>query len=193
MIYVTHDQVEAMTLGERIVVINGGRIEQVGTPSELYKQPGNLFVAGFLGAPKMNLIAGRVAHGAAGSLRICVGDGTVIETALDGSQASAGELVTLGIRAESMQQQPEHASATGNTITLEVGHVEYLGDQTIAYARLPQHPGLIAVRQAQGGAPLRTGSSIQVHLPPAQCHAFNLDGQAFLHPVTIQSGNRASI
>ncbi|MBF0716239.1 ATP-binding cassette domain-containing protein, partial [Gemella palaticanis] len=57
MIYVTHDQVEAMTLGERIVVFNGGRIEQVGSPHELYNHPGNLFVAGFLGAPKMNFIA----------------------------------------------------------------------------------------------------------------------------------------
>jgi multiple sugar transport system ATP-binding protein len=128
MIYVTHDQVEAMTLGERIVVFNGGHIEQVGTPHQLYNEPANLFVAGFLGAPKMNLVAADALPG----------------QAVDGT-------VTIGIR-------PEHVRlATGAGVPATVAHVEYLGDQTVLYAALagttvtlklgPQTPALAAGSQ----------------------------------------------
>src|SRR5476649_811840 len=82
MIYVTHDQVEAMTLGQRIVVFNGGRIEQVGTPFELYNNPGNLFVAGFLGTPKMNFIPGVVATLAAGRVGVRLPGGALVDVAI---------------------------------------------------------------------------------------------------------------
>ncbi|MDQ1817558.1 sn-glycerol-3-phosphate ABC transporter ATP-binding protein UgpC [Massilia sp. CCM 9210] len=179
MIYVTHDQVEAMTLGERIVVINGGRIEQVGTPYELYNNPGNLFVAGFLGAPKMNFIAAGVAHIGAIGVRVRLADGTLVDADADGGDAMIDDKVTLGIRAEHMTVLPA-GSAQANAIGAVVGHVEYLGDQTIVYASMAGDPALIALRQPQGGAMLRAGERIAVHLPPAHCHLFDERGRAFL-------------
>ncbi len=182
MIYVTHDQVEAMTLGERIVVINGGRIEQVGTPHELYNHPGNLFVAGFLGSPKMNFLAGVVVLASSSMLALRLAGGTLIELGVDGSRASAGDKVTLGVRAEHMRIS---SAAGANQIAVRVGHVEYLGDQTIAYTSLPGDPALIAVRQDHQGAPLLPGQPLQVVLPPQHCHLFDAHGSAFLHTVTI--------
>ncbi|MES2898614.1 MAG: sn-glycerol-3-phosphate ABC transporter ATP-binding protein UgpC [Pseudomonadota bacterium] len=192
MIYVTHDQVEAMTLGQRIVVLNGGRIEQVGTPEQLYNRPGNLFVAGFLGAPRMNLVSGRVASGDAGTLGVRLADGSVITVAVDGSAARSGDPVTLGIRAENMQLLADGEADRDNMLTLDVNHAEYLGDQTIAYARLPQQSELIALRQPPGGTPLHQGSKIRAVVPPSRSHAFDASGLAYLHPVTIQYANQAS-
>ena len=100
MIYVTHDQVEAMTLADRIVVLNGGVIEQVGTPDELYTAPDTLFVAGFVGAPTMNLLPATIA----GPGTVTLAGGQVIGTAIDAAKLPAGSAVTLGIR-------PEHLSA----------------------------------------------------------------------------------
>jgi multiple sugar transport system ATP-binding protein len=178
MIYVTHDQVEAMTLGERIVVINGGRIEQVGTPFDLYNNPGNLFVAGFLGAPKMNFIPAAVAHIGTIGVRVRLADGTLVDADADGFDALVDDKVTLGIRAEHMTVLPA-ATQQANVLAAVVGHVEYLGDQTIVYASMPGDAALIALRQPQGGAMLRAGERIAVHLPPAHCHLFDANGRAF--------------
>ena len=116
MIYVTHDQVEAMTLASRIVVLNGGRIEQIGTPLDLYHRPANRFVAGFLGSPRMNFLAGRVAaadeHGfavevAGARLRFAHGAaGSAATTTHRSAQASGievGQGMTLGVRAENVR------------------------------------------------------------------------------------------
>jgi multiple sugar transport system ATP-binding protein len=186
MIYVTHDQVEAMTLGERIVVLNAGRIEQVGTPHALYNAPANLFVAGFLGSPKMNFIEGYLA----GPGQVRLADGALIEVPHDTARAQIGEKVTLGIRAEHMVMQ---TAVRANTIALEVGHAEYLGDQTIAYATLPGAPGLVALRQPPQSEPLRAGSRIRAWLAPQHCHLFDAAGMAFLHPVTIEHANQATV
>jgi multiple sugar transport system ATP-binding protein len=186
MIYVTHDQVEAMTLGERIVVLNGGRIAQVGTPHALYNAPANLFVAGFLGAPKMNFIDGVLAG--PGAVRLA--DDTLIEVARDTGRAPAGARVTLGIRAEHMLLETANRA---NSIALDVGHAEYLGDQTIAYTTLPGAPGLIALRQPPGSDALATGSRVRAWLPPQHCHLFDAQGENFLHPVTIENGNQAIV
>ncbi len=190
MIYVTHDQVEAMTLGERIVVLNAGRIEQVGTPHALYNAPANLFVAGFLGAPKMNFIEGEVVTIGDGITTVRLVDGTVVDIALNAARARAGDKVTLGVRAEHMVLE---SSPRANSITLQVAHAEYLGDQTIAYASLAGTPALLAVRQASGSEPLQAGSRIHAWLPPQRCHLFDADGKAFLHPVTIENGNQAIV
>ena len=186
MIYVTHDQVEAMTLGERIVVINGGRIEQVGTPHELYNRPGNLFVAGFLGAPKMNLIDAEVA----GANRLRLPGGALIEAAT--GAAEAGDQVTLGVRAEHMLVQAALQAGAENTIALTVGHVEYLGDQTVAYTTLEGSAALIAVRQAQDAQPLKPGARIHARLTPQRCHVFDAKGCAVLRPVTNECAKQRS-
>ena len=192
MIYVTHDQVEAMTLGQRIVVINAGRIEQVGTPHQLYNQPGNLFVAGFLGAPKMNFIACEVASVDAGGVTVRLLDGTLAHVGVDGGAARTGDQATLGVRAEHMPLLRGGAHGRADTLELSVGHVEYLGDQTIAYATLAGNPALVAVRQAGDGEPLRPGERIGAALVSRHCHLFDAGGTAFLHPVTIAHVNHGT-
>ncbi len=191
MIYVTHDQVEAMTLGERIVVLNAGRIEQVGTPHALYNAPANLFVAGFLGAPKMNFISAELAYVGASTTTVRLADGALIDVAIDATRAGVGDKVTLGVRSEHITMG-QHG-ARGNSILLEVRHAEYLGDQTIAYAALRGEPVLLAVRQAPESEPLAPGSRVTAHLPPQRCHLFDANGKAFLHPVTIENGNQAIV
>ncbi len=174
MVYVTHDQVEAMTLGQRIVVFNQGRIEQVGTPHALYNNPANLFVAGFLGSPKMNFIAVQVIAAGEREVQVQLPGGATVRVQADGRSASPGDKLTLGIRAEHMES---HATGV-NTVQLGVGHVEYLGDQTIVYATLPGSVDLMAVRQSAHGASAAAGSSIAVSLPPQHCLLFNIDGKA---------------
>ncbi|MES2316036.1 MAG: sn-glycerol-3-phosphate ABC transporter ATP-binding protein UgpC [Pseudomonadota bacterium] len=180
MIYVTHDQVEAMTLGERIVVINRGRIEQAGTPHQLYNQPANLFVAGFLGAPKMNFLAGVIVSADRHGAQVALANGSVIALAVNASRAAPGERVTIGARPEHMTLREDGA----NLVDLLVGHVEYLGDQSVAYATMQGDPALVAVRQPADGAPLLPGMRIRAHLPSQRCHLFDASGDAFLHTVT---------
>ena len=180
MIYVTHDQVEAMTLGQRIVVINAGRIEQVGTPHALYNQPGNLFVAGFLGAPKMNFMDGEVASAEAHAVSLRLAGGALVEVAADGGKARIGDKVTLGVRAEHLSLR---AGQGANLVEAGVGHIEYLGDQTIVYA-VPHGGGpMIALRLPLESAVPATGSRIQLHLPAQRCHLFDAAGQAFPHTI----------
>ena len=181
MIYVTHDQVEAMTLGQRIVVFNGGRIEQVGTPHELYNRPANLFVAGFLGTPKMNFIPGEVAALAGQQASVRLPGGALVDVALSpAAQLQTGDKVTLGIRAEHMTLR-DAAAASPNHIAASVGHVEYLGDQTIVYVTLDGLPDMLAVRQPAEAAPLQAGARASIHLPAVRCLLFNSAGQALPH------------
>ena len=183
MIYVTHDQVEAMTLGQRIVVINGGRIEQVGTPHELYNEPANLFVAGFLGAPKMNFMPGQIVSADNSGTLVALANGAQITLEVDAGAAAAGDQVTVGVRPEHMPLMDIGA----NLVELLVGHVEYLGDQSVAYASMQGDPALVAVRQPPEGVALRAGMRIRAHLPPRRCHLFDAGGKAYLQPVTNET------
>ncbi|HEY8026368.1 MAG TPA: sn-glycerol-3-phosphate ABC transporter ATP-binding protein UgpC [Burkholderiaceae bacterium] len=170
MIYVTHDQVEAMTLGDRIVVFNGGHIEQVGTPLELYNNPGNMFVAGFLGSPKMNFVPAEVVARADGSVELRLASGSSVHVAVDGSTIEAGNAVTVGIRAEhaSIAEAP-----TPNAVPARVGHVEHLGDVSIVYVQLEGVAEMLAVKQAQGAANHKAGDAVFVMLPVQHCHVFD--------------------
>jgi multiple sugar transport system ATP-binding protein len=180
MIYVTHDQVEAMTLGQRIVVFNGGRIEQVGTPHDLYNHPANLFVAGFLGTPKMNFIPGEIVALSAGTASVRLPGGALIAvaTAATGTGPQAGDKVTLGVRAEHLAIAGGDDANAANTIAVGVGHVEYLGDLSIVYTTLDGVPDMIAVKQAAEAAPLHAGSRARIHLPPHRCLLFDARGRA---------------
>ena len=100
MVYVTHDQVEAMTLADRIVVFNAGRIEQVGTPMELYHHPANLFVAGFIGSPKMNFVEATLVSATPAEATVRLNDGATVRTAVDATSQAAGSRLTLGVRPE---------------------------------------------------------------------------------------------
>lgn len=165
MIYVTHDQVEAMTLADRIVVLQGGRIEQVGTPLELYNRPNNLFVAGFIGSPRMNLLPGRVvepgvvAIGEAGH-RIDCGTGAL----------PAGSSVTLGIR-------PEHLSPTeGAGVPLTVDFVERLGGESYVYGASPGLPQVTL--RLDGQSAHQRGATVDLAFPRPSLHLFDEAGKA---------------
>ena len=166
MIYVTHDQVEAMTLADRIVVLQGGRIEQVGTPLELYNRPDNLFVAGFIGSPRMNLLPGRVT--AAG--KVGLGDGGQ-EVACATGHLAVGSKVTLGIRPEHLALAPE-----GQGLPLAIDLVERLGGESYLYgsaAGLPQ----ITLR-LDGQSEHERGHSVALAFPQQSLHLFDETGRA---------------
>ncbi len=135
MIYVTHDQVEAMTLGHRICIMNGGKVVQVGPPLEVYKRPANTFVAAFLGNPPMNLLPA-VATGDKGGLAVKLGK-TIIELpAARCPPLAAGTLITVGIRPENVAERPRNGSSYAS-IEAEIVQVEPLGAETILAARVP--------------------------------------------------------
>ncbi len=156
-VLVTHDQQEAMTLADHLVVMNAGRVEQTGTPRAVYERPASLFVAGFLGAPAMNLIPAELMPG-----------GEVVKLAggpllrLAGRIVHRNAAVTLGIR-------PEHV--TGGPIEAEVTMVEDLGSSALVHARLPGGTG-IACHVAAEAAPGR-GSRIGLEMPANRLHLFD--------------------
>jgi ABC-type sugar transport system ATPase subunit len=123
MIYVTHDQAEAMTLADRIVVLSGGRIEQVGAPLELFNEPRSRFVAGFIGSPRMNFLEARPVDSDARRLRFAGGTDLVLQSPLPG-----GAPITVGFR-------PQQAVLGSAGLPLNISHVEQLGSETIIHSR----------------------------------------------------------
>ncbi|WP_336365674.1 ABC transporter ATP-binding protein [Marinobacter sp. C2H3] len=170
MIYVTHDQVEAMTLADKIVVLNRGNVEQVGSPVELYERPASLFVAGFIGSPNMNLMAARVLD-PAGRRLVITGLGN-LTVARDLSGLSAEAPVTVGVR-------PEHLEVvlSGPDQGLEVVNVEYLGNEAYVYVDLPAMNDLMVVRHPVP-CPIQPGHRVAVTVDAARAHVFDGRGQA---------------
>ncbi|MBY8828402.1 ABC transporter ATP-binding protein [Hephaestia mangrovi] len=166
MIYVTHDQIEAMTLADRIVVLSAGRIEQIGTPAELYDRPATRFVAGFIGAPQMNFLP--VTATAEGKVRLA--DGTVIATGIDLGGIASETPLTLGIR-------PEHVVIGGavNRIEAPVAMIESLGASHFAYLSTPGGEPLACQLAEQ---PHERPGRLAIALPPERCHLFDESGQA---------------
>ncbi len=153
-IYVTHDQIEAMTLADRVVVMNKGLVQQVGTPTEIYDRPANTFVASFIGSPAMNLIEGEITNGTFHAEGIQVPN-----------LAASNGPITLGFRAED-------ASVTQDSgeITAPVYSMELLGDATLVSIRIGK--ALVAVR-AHKDFRIEIGSPIKMRIPPAAIHLFD--------------------
>ena len=176
MVYVTHDQVEAMTLADRIVVLSAGRIEQVGTPLALYEHPDNLFVAGFIGSPKMNFIAAEIVTASATSASLRLASGALIEAQVDARAARPGDKVTLGLRPEHFVVNPSSDSA--NSVQASVTFVESLGSTTHAYCAYPGvDEGLTC--QFDGRTRMHHGDLLNLCLPAEACYLFDASGQAF--------------
>jgi multiple sugar transport system ATP-binding protein len=173
MIYVTHDQVEAMTMANKIVVLHGGIIEQVGTPLELYHRPRNMFVAGFIGSPKMNFIKAKAMQRGA-FVDVQLSDGSRITLPSPAKGNIGTQDVTLGIR-------PEHiAMPIGKADTSAVVRLaEYLGSETMLYMTL-QDGSDISVK-ADGLARAKTGEKISLSLTLAACHLFGSAGVTLLN------------
>jgi multiple sugar transport system ATP-binding protein len=172
MVYVTHDQVEAMTMADKIVVLNAGRVEQVGAPLALYNRPANRFVAGFLGSPKMNLLAARITGGDGGGTSVALA-GSTVALPLRPAHGQSGE-VTFGVR-------PEHLTIGDNAgvpfAAARVQLVEQLGGSTLVYAALGDGQALTVALDGQRDVP--PGSVIETRVDPSLCHLFAEDGAAF--------------
>lgn len=168
MIYVTHDQTEAMTLADRIVVLRAGRIEQIGAPLELYNRPANLFVAGFIGAPRMNLLPVKVAVRAGGGAVVALDGSASIE--IDGFAATADGDATLGLR-------PHHISLAdvgkGN-VAAKVTLVEALGSETIVHTRVFGDRPVLAVLAGQSR--VAAGDTVDLRFDIGQVHLFDQAG-----------------
>ncbi|MDY0873787.1 ABC transporter ATP-binding protein [Dongia rigui] len=178
MIYVTHDQVEAMTLADRIVVLKDGRIEQVGTPMELYKKPANLFVAQFIGSPAMNILPGTIERdGGRSAIRLI--DGATVELPLPVDTA-AGASVRLGVRPEDLRIAGE-----GDDRTLVEGRLDYieqLGEVQLAYIDIGAGaPPLVA--KLPGGLAVKRGAQLRLTAEAEDLYVFDESGVSL--PITV--------
>ena len=162
MIYVTHDQVEAMTMANRIVVLRDGRIEQVGTPLDLYNRPANRFVAGFIGSPRMNFLSASVAEARGNAITVTLQGLPAISAPVSG--VNIGENVTLGIR-------PENLLPAEEGWPLEVDLVEQLGGISYIHGRLPSGDRLVV--SASGQTRLRSGETIRISAQVEALHVFS--------------------
>ncbi|MCE0460647.1 ABC transporter ATP-binding protein [Pseudomonas uvaldensis] len=170
VIYVTHDQVEAMTLADKIVVLNGGRIEQIGSPRELYEHPASRFVAGFLGSPRMNFHAAFLHEPGKTSLveSIVLGKTTL---PFDSAGLAANTQLSLGIR-------PEHVTleAAPESTGVVVAGVEYLGSETYVHVDIGHDEPLICRCEANAG--WQTGDQVRLRLDLDKLHLFDANGVA---------------
>ncbi len=159
MIYVTHDQIEAMTMADRIIIMDGGIIQQMGSPREVYTRPDNLFVAGFIGSPSMNFLDGEVIGGDIPMVR---GDGFELPLPAELGQkalANNSKSVTVGLRPEhfAASTQMGHANSSLAPVQLEVEVAEYIGSSQFLAARIAGKPVTAAVEVGPDSAPMTTG------------------------------------
>ena len=169
VVYVTHDQVEAMTLADKIVVLREGRIEQVGRPLDLYARPANQFVAGFIGSPKMNFLPVRVQSAGPRGLQVALDDGTVL-TASASETLAAGTPLNFGVR-------PEHLRVVGadaGQLRAEVLVAERLGGETYFHVRVADRP---VIARVNGDSGVGVGETVGLAFDPAQAHCFVPDGR----------------
>jgi multiple sugar transport system ATP-binding protein len=168
MIFVTHDQVEAMTMATRIVVMNAGRIEQNGSPLDIYRRPATRFVATFVGSPAMNVLRVERAPDRDARAHFRLPDGSEVETAFRPQEIDGREIVEIGFRAE-------HVRRGGDT-KARIDVVERLGDRTLVYARLAS--GDTVACEDSGDCDIAVGDRITLQFPPSAVHAFDKAGAA---------------
>ncbi len=171
MIYVTHDQVEAMTMADKIVVLNAGVIEQVGSPLDLYNHPTNKFVASFIGSPKMNFISGMCLAAKSTGITLELEDFGKITLPRNGSAELVGKQLTVGIRPENQK-----LTKSGFNFKLKPLIVERLGIHTIAYS--PLSSGKNFVTLIEGNPEIIENISVSIGVDPMDCHLFDSQGNA---------------
>lgn len=189
MVYVTHDQVEAMTLASRIVVLNKGRVEQVGAPLDLYTNPSNVFVAGFLGAPRMNFVDGRVTVAEGLSAKVVCAGGLSVDFDALVAPALIGDMVTVGVRPERLKIG---AQSQAVAFPARVRLTEYLGRETIVYADAgdlvttgsDSGTGVFTV-QMDDVKPFAVGSEVEIGFDPSDVYLFAADGRTVTLPKSV--------
>jgi multiple sugar transport system ATP-binding protein len=172
MIFVTHDQAEAMTLADRIVVINAGRIEQIGSPMEIYRRPATLFVAGFVGTPRINLVPVQVLE-ADGRAVARLPDGAMLRTGIACTSLPDTATMTLGVRAEAIRVVEPGAGSTRGTVRV----VERLGDRTLVHVALPE--GTLLTAEDRGDSSVQPGQAVGIAIEGDAAHLFGADGTAW--------------
>ncbi|MFJ3522972.1 ABC transporter ATP-binding protein [Pseudomonas sp. NPDC090203] len=175
MIYVTHDQVEAMTLADKIVVLNKGCVEQVGSPLELYHHPRNRFVAGFIGSPQMSFLPVQAVLVSAEGVQVSLPGGARLLVPVKGENVSPDQPLTLGLR-------PEHLSERGAgdaQIPVTALVVEHLGGETFTHAQTAEGSDLMV--KGDGMSSVKAGQTLAVGVSGARCHLFDEQGQALAH------------
>lgn len=168
-IYVTHDQIEAMTLADRVVVMNKGVVQQVGSPTEIYNNPANTFVASFIGSPAMNLVEGTITDGTFEAEGITI----------SGLDASRSGKVTLGFRAEDASLSGESAQVQADVYSMEL-----LGDATMITAKVGH--AFVAIK-ADKDFRIDIGQPFSAHIPIASCHLFDAQTGARISPVFAEA------
>ncbi len=176
MLYVTHDQTEAMTLGERIVVINDHVVQQIGSPIELYESPANTFVAGFFGTPRINLVAATLVSADEKLATVRLADGLMAQAPVDARTAQPGDKVIFGLR-------PEHVRLAetdeDETVSGCVQRIEHLGDMVHVYVALPEVEEKVCIKVKSGQAYPEQGREVALALPVKNSLLFDAQGVAF--------------
>ena len=173
MVYVTHDQVEAMTMADRIVVLDDGVVAQVGSPLELYHRPDNIFVAGFIGNPKMNFLKVECLGAGKKGMKVRFAEGSELELPVGPREGMKGKTLTLGMR-------PEHIRLGKGDVQLHItpNVIERLGIHTVVYASLDAGGDPVSCL-LPGSAPLKIQESVAVSMSAGDCHLFDENGKAF--------------
>ena len=191
MVYVTHDQVEAMTLADKIVVLSEGHVQQAGTPLALYQQPANRFVATFIGSPTINLLPARVIEVSDAGARLQLGNGSKVLATVDASQLQVGETVEVGLRPEHCEVLPAGVAPAADDTALdaEITLVEHLGESNLLYLKMDDGQELIV--RGDGNAEVRLGDSVIVRAAPSALYLFKADGAACtrLNPGNMRSAH----
>ena len=167
MIYVTHDQVEAMTLADKIVVLRAGNIEQVGAPLDLYNDPDQIFVAGFIGSPKMNFLKAEAVSSSNGTMTVALPDfgGVTVPLPVKSDRPAQSNGLLLGVR-------PEHFAPSGGVgIEVNIDVIENLGGASFAYARSAEEQPLII--ELQDGQSASEGNALATCFDPARAFLFD--------------------
>ena len=187
MIYVTHDQTEAMTLADKIVVLRDGSVEQVGRPMTLYHHPANRFVAGFIGSPPMNFLTARVASAIPGRVECRLAAGEILHAGVNADRLAADSAVTLGVR-------PEHVAIGGPDpqadLIMRVALCERLGDHSLVLLTHPGGDTELTAKVGPGEEP-PAGRPVGVRLSAEHCHLFDETGLALPRQASTDDAERA--
>jgi multiple sugar transport system ATP-binding protein len=173
MIFVTHDQVEAMTLADRIVLMNARKIEQIGTPMEIYMRPATAFVASFVGSPKINLIDAAISAGDGGFAQATLAGGSKVATRIDVASLPRDGAFRIGVRAEEIEVvAPDAGEVQGQAQV-----VERLGDRTLVHVKLAD--GSTVVAEDIGTSRVAVGDGVGLNFREARVHLFDQTGKAY--------------
>ena len=177
VLYVTHDQIEAMTMGDRVAVMNQGRFEQVGTPSEIYSRPVNEYVATFLGSPRMNILDATIEDGPDGGRRL-VAESTWWPCPREAAARPVGSAIRVGARPEALVLTDCGGASDDASLKARVDFVENLGNEMIVHS-ITDSGTPVVVRTPPG--PLRGEDRVAINAPLARLHLFDDQGQAIWH------------